>query len=343
MLTSTNKNRGLVNCVKNEIHPRAGKYAPVQPSRSWTELLILLLVTFVVPFFAFFVLDRVLHGNDHPSSADTTSNYVIKVPPTGVFEKYQAPLVIDCFYRESMKNDNPLHLDVLNIITGFICEQFVLEWRGTLLVAVHPNPIDFDLTDVWYEFVAKNKEGKEIRINHDGYTPESDWKLLDKPEMRFNRYRAGRKRGQDNSAADHWKSVTLKVAYLDEKRERVTWWPTTTVNVPNFHETLQEKLRVDLNLPELEIPKRYVVGKIGDVDYFRLRSYQIDMTRFYCDREGGRSYEVVHDQSDEDDLTSEEFYTDLSFSLYIKYRKVNGKWDDVQGLKFMKADPSSLV
>eukprot|EP01083_Nonionella_stella_P128823 390490_1 len=343
MLTSTNKNRGLVNCVKNEIHPRAGKYAPVQPSRSWTELLILFLVTFVVSFGACFVLDRVLNGIDHPSSAVTTSNYVINEPATGVFEKHQLQRIVEGFYNGSMKNDDNIPVDVRDLIIGFIREPFDLKWRGTFLFAVHPHPIDFHRTGVWYEFVAKNKEGKEIRINHDGYTPESDWKLLDKPEMRFNRYRAGRKRGQDNSAADHWKSVTLKVAYLDEKRERVTWWPTTTVNVPNFHETLQEKLRVDLNLPELEIPKRYVVGKIGDVDYFRLRSYQIDMTRFYCDREGGRSYEVVHDQSDEDDLTSEEFYTDLSFSLYIKYRKVNGKWDDVQGLKFMKADPSSLV
>eukprot|EP01083_Nonionella_stella_P003283 9368_1 len=336
MLTSTNKNRGLVNCVKNEIHPRAGKYAPVQPSRSWTELLILFLVTFVVSFGACFVLDRVLNGIDHPSSAVTTSNYVINEPATGVFEKHQLPRIVEGFCNGTMKNDDNIPVDVRDLIIGFIREPFDLKWRGTFLFAVHPHPIDFHRTGVWYEFVAKNNEGKEIRIPYQEYTPESEWEWPDEPEMRFWDCRPLKTRGQDN--ADQWTSVTLKVSRLDEKRGWETW-PTTTVDVPDFHDTLQEALRKDLNLPELVIPETDV-EELGGYQYFHLGPAWIFMTRFYCDGDGGGSYEVV--PTDGEILISDELRID-NLSLTVEYNKVNGKWEWTDQKKFVKADPSSVV
>eukprot|EP01083_Nonionella_stella_P128828 390501_1 len=329
MLTSTNKNRGLVNCVKNEIHPRAGKYAPVQPSRSWTELLILFLVTFVVSFGACFVLDRVLNGIDHPSSAVTTSNYVINEPATGVFEKHQLPRIVEGFCNGTMKNDDNIPVDVRDLIIGFIREQFHLEWRGTYLFAVHPNPIDFDRTDMSYEFVARIDGRKEIRMRH-----------LGDPEMEFSKHGAQGSKSQDS--ADHWTSVTLKVSHLDAKREWKTW-DITTVDVPNFHETLQDKLRDDLHLPELVIPKnKFNVQEYGGVKYFDLSARHLSMTRFYCDSEGGGSYEVVQSDNPRDQLP-EEAVSDPAFALTLAYAKDSDKWREFFGVKFVKADPSSLV
>eukprot|EP01083_Nonionella_stella_P280581 954490_1 len=144
---STNNGRDL---VENDIHPKSGEYPSVQNSRSWIELhpsrilkiLTILMIGCVLCF---------LQLRDNSEIDDTTPD---DVPPADVFEIIKAPLVIDRFYKESMKNDSHLPVGVRKMIVGFLGEPFVLEWRGTLLVAVHPNPIDFDLTDVWYEFVA---------------------------------------------------------------------------------------------------------------------------------------------------------------------------------------------
>eukprot|EP01083_Nonionella_stella_P196884 724162_1 len=178
---STNKGRDLVT---NDIHPKAGKYSPVQLSSTLTQLGIILFLTIVGLLFVTLwfrsVIGGAFGGIDH-----TTSNEVIKVPTTVVFEKDKAPRVIDGFYKESTKNGNPLHVDVRKLLVSFIGEPFDLEWRGTVLVAVLPHPIDFYRHRIpRYEFVAKNDEGKEILIPHlrNTYTLKSDWKSPDKPE-----------------------------------------------------------------------------------------------------------------------------------------------------------------
>eukprot|EP01083_Nonionella_stella_P128826 390496_1 len=319
---STNNGRDL---VENDIHPKSGEYPSVQNSRSWIELhpsrilkiLTILMIGCVLCF---------LQLRDNSEIDDTTPD---DVPPADVFEK-------PGFYNGFMKNDNHLPVDVRKIIVGFLGEPFDLKWRGTFLFAVHPHPIDFHRTGVWYEFVAKNNEGKEIRIPYQEYTPESEWEWPDEPEMRFWDCRPLKTRGQDN--ADQWTSVTLKVSRLDEKRGWETW-PTTTVDVPDFHDTLQEALRKDLNLPELVIPETDV-EELGGYQYFHLGPAWIFMTRFYCDGDGGGSYEVV--PTDGEILISDELRID-NLSLTVEYNKVNGKWEWTDQKKFVKADPSSAV
>eukprot|EP01083_Nonionella_stella_P128827 390497_1 len=299
----------------------------------------MLFLTVVTVFFPTFCVGSLVDSdyakNDYSASVVPTLNYVIN-------EEDKAPLLIDGFHREyNMKNDNPLDVDVRNVIIGFIRQPFYLEWRGSILYAIHPNPIDFDFNraGVRYEFVAKIGEQKEIQIDHHdngqkGY--QRFWKSPDKPEKRLLSFIPGGPSGHDST--DHWASVTLKVSRLDEKRGWETW-PTTTVDVPDFHDTLQEALRKDLNLPELVIPETDV-EELGGYQYFHLGPAWIFMTRFYCDGDGGGSYEVV--PTDGEILISDELRID-NLSLTVEYNKVNGKWEWTDQKKFVKADPSSAV
>eukprot|EP01083_Nonionella_stella_P280579 954481_1 len=300
----------------------------------------MLFLTVVAVFFPTFCVGSLVDSdyakNDYSASVVPTLNYVIN-------EEDKAPLLIDGFHREyNMKNDNPLDVDVRNVIIGFIRQPFYLEWRGSILYAIHPNPIDFDFNraGVRYEFVAKIGEQKEIQIDHHdngqkGY--QRFWKSPDKPETTFFLYAAGGNSGDDS--ADNWTSVTLNVSRRLVEEDGWETWATSTVDVPNFHEMLQQKLRVDLNLPKLVIPKNDVQER-GDVRYFRVRPNRIYMTRFYCNGDGGGSYEVV--PTDGEILISDELRID-NLSLTVEYNKVNGKWEWTDQKKFVKADPSSAV
>eukprot|EP01083_Nonionella_stella_P053019 140469_1 len=106
---------------------------------------------------------------------------------------------------------------------GFIVdtEPFDLMWRGTVLFAVHKNPIKFE-KDVSYEFVAMTNKGEEITIPHQLDT-RSNPKTY-KQEMYLYDYAAG----GNNDSANHWKSVTLKESYFGA---------STTVDVPKFLDT----------------------------------------------------------------------------------------------------------
>eukprot|EP01083_Nonionella_stella_P128825 390494_1 len=339
-LCSSNKDRDLVT---NDIHPKNEKYQPVQHlcTCTFTKFVFLLIVAVLfVEFWGRSLVERVNRGIDGPPSAVRTTNYVINEPATGVFEKHQLPRIVEGFCNGTMKNDDNIPVDVRDLIIGFIREQFHLEWRGTYLFAVHPNPIDFDRTDMSYEFVARIDGRKEIRMRHQENIFKHYWKSSDKPEMNFCKHGAQGSKSQDS--ADHWTSVTLKVSHLDAKREWKTW-DITTVDVPNFHETLQDKLRDDLHLPELVIPKnKFNVQEYGGVKYFDLSARHLSMTRFYCDSEGGGSYEVVQSDNPRDQLP-EEAVSDPAFALTLAYAKDSDKWREFFGVKFVKADPSSLV
>eukprot|EP01083_Nonionella_stella_P003284 9369_1 len=328
-LCSSNKDRDLVT---NDIHPKGEQYQPVQHlcTCTFTKFVFLLIVAVLfVEFWGRSLVERVNRGIDGQPSAVRTSNYVINEPATGVFEKHQLPRIVEGFCNGTMKNDDNIPVDVRDLIIGFIREQFHLEWRGTYLFAVHPNPIDFDRTDMSYEFVARIDGRKEIRMRH-----------LGDPEMEFSKHGAQGSKSQDS--ADHWTSVTLKVSRRLVEEDGWETWATSTVDVPNFHEMLQQKLRVDLNLPKLVIPKNDVQER-GDVRYFRVRPNRIYMTRFYCNGDGGGSYEVV--PTDEEKPISEEKRNDPSVWLTVNYNYDSTgkwKWDVVDGLKFMKADATSV-
>eukprot|EP01083_Nonionella_stella_P280580 954486_1 len=116
MCFSTKKGRDL---VKNDIHQKGEQYQPVQHlcTCTFTKFVFLLIVAVLfVEFWGRSLVERVNRGIDGPPSAVRTSNYVINEPATGVFEKPQAPRVVDAFYNGSMKNDDNIPVDVRDLI-----------------------------------------------------------------------------------------------------------------------------------------------------------------------------------------------------------------------------------
>eukprot|EP01083_Nonionella_stella_P065608 172073_1 len=187
---------------------------------------------------------------------------------------------------------------------------FILEWRGCALVAVLPYPL-FLGANVKYNFWPD--ENKTFNYYQSGPGVRES---TDQPETMFYRHRVG----SDGRNADQWKTVNLAVqrAYLDEKDDlQYRELATTSVDVPDFRETLRDTVSSDLKLELRPFPREDVLEP--EDQYFRIGFQEIELTRYYF----GDSYKVVSTNGEPLGTSTDEkqYFESPNFQGTIEYNR----------------------
>eukprot|EP01083_Nonionella_stella_P169525 574990_1 len=278
-------------------------------------------------FFITFIIIAAVDSSHKP-----TTNVDDTEPPRQNITQFNGEHALISGYRRQYMNDDAyLPNGVRDMVANFIGLPFSLEWRGCALVAVFPYPLDFG-DGLVYQFWPDGDKKLPYTLSK-GPSEVSPWESEDQPETMFYRHRVG----SDGRNADQWKTVNLAVqrAYLDEKDDlQYRELATTSVDVPDFRETLRDTVSSDLKLELRPFPREDVLEP--EDQYFKIGYCLIRLTRYYF----GDSYKVVSTNGEPLGTSTDEkqYFESPNFQGTIKYNRHTKKWEWALGIKFEKAD-----